>query len=97
MAKQRKIPQRKCVVTNEMKPKKEMIRIVRNKEKEVFIDPSGKKNGRGAYLTIDEAVTTKAQQEIILDRVFNVNLDVHQHEKLHQLAKDELKSTTNLI
>ena len=36
-----------------MKPKKEMIRIVRNKEGEVFVDPTGKQNGRGAYLTID--------------------------------------------
>ncbi|HLR23847.1 MAG TPA: YlxR family protein [Pseudogracilibacillus sp.] len=91
MAKQRKIPQRKCVVTNEMKPKKEMIRIVRNKEKEVFIDPSGKKNGRGAYLTIDEAVISKAQQEKTLDKVFNVNVDDHIYEELHQLAKDEVK------
>ena len=50
MAKKRKIPQRKCIVTNELKPKKEMIRIVRNKEGEVFIDPTGKQNGRGAYI-----------------------------------------------
>ncbi|MGX6994295.1 YlxR family protein, partial [Vagococcus penaei] len=40
--KQRKIPMRKCVVSNEMKPKKEMIRIVRSKEGVVSIDPSGK-------------------------------------------------------
>jgi len=44
MAKKRKIPLRKCVVLNEMKPKEEMIRVVRNKEGEVFVDPSGKKN-----------------------------------------------------
>jgi len=44
----RKIPMRKCVVSGEMKPKKEMVRIVRNKEGEVSIDPTGKKNGRGA-------------------------------------------------
>ncbi|NLC94209.1 MAG: DUF448 domain-containing protein, partial [Bacilli bacterium] len=38
--KQRKIPMRKCVVTNENYPKKELIRIVRNKENEVFVDPT---------------------------------------------------------
>ncbi len=43
MVGKRKIPQRKCVVTNELKPKKEMIRIVRNKEGEVFVDRLGKK------------------------------------------------------
>lgn len=51
MAKKKKIPERKCVITNEMKPKKELIRIVRNKEGEVFVDVTGKKNGRGAYLS----------------------------------------------
>ena len=40
---------RKCVATGEMKPKKELIRIVRSKEGEVSIDLTGKKSGRGAY------------------------------------------------
>lgn len=51
MATQKKIPMRKCVATNEMFPKKEMIRVVRSKEGEVSVDPSGKKSGRGAYLS----------------------------------------------
>ena len=46
----RKIPLRKCVATQEQLPKKELIRVVRNKEGEVFVDPTGKMNGRGAYL-----------------------------------------------
>ena len=45
----KKIPLRKCVATQEQLPKKEIIRIVRNKEGQVFIDPTGKMNGRGAY------------------------------------------------
>ncbi|NWN95587.1 MAG: YlxR family protein, partial [Bacillus sp. (in: Bacteria)] len=48
MATRKKIPMRKCVATGEMKPKKEMVRIVRSKEGEVSIDPTGKKSGRGA-------------------------------------------------
>ena len=46
----KKVPLRKCVATGEQLPKKELIRIVRNKEGEVSVDPTGKKNGRGAYL-----------------------------------------------
>ena len=46
----KKIPLRKCVATGEQCPKKELIRIVKNKENEVFIDYTGKQNGRGAYL-----------------------------------------------
>lgn len=89
MVKQRKIPQRKCVVTDEMKPKKEMIRIVRNKEHEIFIDPSGKKNGRGAYLTIDQSVIDKAQQEKTLEKIFKTEIDDALYEELKQLAQED--------
>lgn len=86
MAKQRKIPQRKCIVTNELKPKKEMIRIVRNKEQEVSIDPSGKMNGRGAYLTIDKAIIQQAKEQRVLEKTFKVAIDVSLYEELEQLA-----------
>ncbi len=51
MASNKKIPLRKCVATGEMMPKKELIRVVRSKEGEVSIDTTGKKSGRGAYLS----------------------------------------------
>ena len=86
--KKRKIPQRKCVVTDEMKPKKDMIRVVRNKENEVFIDPSGKKNGRGAYLTITPDVIQKAEKERVLEKVFRTDIDAELYEELKQLANE---------
>jgi|SRR5690625_376389 len=86
LAKKRKIPLRKCVVTNELKPKKEMIRIVRNKEGEVFVDPTGKKNGRGAYLTIDSEVIQKAKEEKILEKTFATEIDPEIFEQLHDLS-----------
>ncbi len=46
----KKVPLRKCVATGEQLPKKELIRVVKNKEGQVFVDPTGKMNGRGAYL-----------------------------------------------
>lgn len=87
MAKQKKVPQRKCVVTNEMKPKKEMIRVVRNKEGDVFIDPTGKKNGRGAYLSNDSAVIEKAEKTGVLNRQLETNVDPTIYEELKKLVE----------
>ena len=62
MMKYKKIPMRTCVVSLEKLPKKELIRIVRNKEGEVFVDPTGKLNGRGVYLKLDENIINKARE-----------------------------------
>ncbi|MGX7014403.1 RNase P modulator RnpM [Vagococcus silagei] len=93
--KARKIPMRKCVVLNEMKPKKDMIRIVRSKEGEVSIDPTGKLPGRGAYLSMEPDVVTKSQEKEILDRVLGSKLTPEFYEELlkyvtHQKARKEL-------
>ena len=48
--KAKKIPMRMCVGCREMKPKRELIRVVRSPEGEVSMDPVGKKPGRGAYV-----------------------------------------------
>lgn len=79
---QRKVPLRKCIVTNEMKPKKELIRIVRSPEGEVSLDPTGKKNGRGAYLTNDEQVFLLAKKKDVLSRHLNVTLTPLQYDEL---------------
>ncbi|HLR41839.1 MAG TPA: YlxR family protein [Pseudogracilibacillus sp.] len=89
MSKQRKIPQRKCIVTNEMKPKQSMIRIVRNKEGEVSIDPTGKKNGRGAYMTVDSQVIEKAKEDNVLAKTFQVKIDDEIYEQLLALVGDQ--------
>lgn len=57
----RKVPMRKCVVTQEQFPKQELIRVVLTPEKEVLVDESGRMNGRGAYLKKDVDVMTKAK------------------------------------
>lgn len=93
--KKRKVPLRKCVASGEMKPKKEMIRIVRSKEGEVSIDPSGKMPGRGAYVSIEPAVVQTAWDKKILDRVLETTLSDEFYEELlayveHQKARQEL-------
>ena len=50
MAQVKKIPQRKCVGCQEMKNKKELLRLLRTEEGTVVLDTTGRKNGRGAYL-----------------------------------------------
>lgn len=86
MAKKRKIPERKCIVTNELKPKKEMIRVVRNKEGKVFIDPTGKQNGRGAYLTITKEIIEQAEEERVLEKVFQMKIDPSVYVELMKLV-----------
>ena len=87
---QRKVPLRKCVATNEMKPKKEMIRIVKNKEGEVSIDPSGKMNGRGAYLSLSTDAVQKAWDKKILDQALGTSIDHSFYEELMQYVQHQI-------
>ena len=57
---QRKIPMRQCTGCREMKPKRELIRVVRSAEGEISIDTKGKKPGRGAYVCSDVSCLKKA-------------------------------------
>ena len=68
--KQKSIPMRKCVGCNEMKPKKELIRIVRSPEGEISADLTGKKAGRGAYLCPNAECLKKAEKGKRLERAF---------------------------
>ena len=61
---------RKDIVTNQMFPKRELVRVVKNKENEVSIDPTGKAAGRGAYIGLDVEIAKKAKQKRIFDRTF---------------------------
>ena len=93
--KQRKIPLRKSVVSGEMKPKKEMVRITRSKEGEVSIDPTGKMPGRGAYVSLEPEEVRQAWDKKILDRVLETTLTDEFYQELldyvtHQKARKEL-------
>lgn len=83
--KQRKIPMRTCVVTREKYPKNELIRVVRTPEGNVLVDKSGKQNGKGAYLKLDEIVINKARQSKVLDRTLDVTVPDNIYEELLEL------------
>lgn len=87
----RKIPERKCVITNELKPKKELIRVVRNKEGVVFVDPTGKKNGRGAYLTKSLDVILEAEKTNALSRHLNAAVDSTIYDELKKMVENNEK------
>lgn len=89
MNNRRKVPMRKCVVTGEMKPKKELVRIVRSKEGEVSVDLTGKKSGRGAYLTLDKETVLLAKKKNILASQLQVSIDDSIYEELLQLIEKE--------
>ena len=73
--KQRKIPLRKCTGCNEMKNKKDMIRIVRDQEGNFSLDFHGKKPGRGAYICKDIECLNKAEKNKGLERSFKMAVD----------------------
>nr|SFZ87984.1 COG2740: Predicted nucleic-acid-binding protein implicated in transcription termination [Loigolactobacillus rennini] len=98
--KQKKIPMRKDVVSNEMKPKKEMVRIVRDKAGQVAIDPTGKKSGRGAYVSLEPDAVELAFRKHILDQALNVTVAADFYQELlayvkHQKARKELFGDKN--
>ncbi|WGE05924.2 glucose-induced regulator RulR [Bacillus subtilis] len=86
MNKHKKIPLRKCVVTGEMKPKKELIRVVRSKEGEISVDPT-EKNGRGAYLTLDKECILAAKKKNTLQNQFQSQIDDQIFDELLELAE----------
>lgn len=85
--KNKKIPMRMCVVTRDKLPKKELIRIVKNKENEIFVDESGKQNGKGVYLKLDKEVIEKARKNKILNRCLECEINDDVYVKLLNLVK----------
>ena len=74
--KKRKIPTRKCILTNEMFAKKDLLIIVKNKEGEISVDSTGKKAGRGAYVVADLEVIKAAQEKKQLEKFFSATPEV---------------------
>lgn len=93
MNKKRKIPMRKCVATGEMKPKKELVRIVRSKEGEVSIDLTGKKSGRGAYLSRDKEAILLAKKKNTLKNHLETDIDDSLYDELLELVEKEKRQS----
>ena len=76
---------RMCVGCREMKPKKELIRVVRQPSGQVMLDRTGKAAGRGAYVCPDSACLEKARKSRVLERTLEAAIEPEVYD---QLAKE---------
>ena len=83
----RKVPMRKCVATGQMFPKKELVRIVRSKEGEISIDTTGKKAGRGAYLSLSKEAIELAAKKNSLASHLEAKVDASIYQQLLELVE----------
>lgn len=81
------IPQRTCIGCNEIRSKKELIRIVKNKEGQIFIDKTGKANGRGAYICDNIECLEKAIKTKRLERNFETQISEDIYNELRETIK----------
>lgn len=79
---QKKIPMRRCVGCMESKPKKQLVRVVKNAAGEISMDLIGKKPGRGAYICPDPACLARAQKKKALERGFETAIPAEVYEAL---------------
>lgn len=94
-ANKRKIPMRKCIVSGQMFPKRDLVRVVKTKEGEVSIDPTGRQNGRGAYIGLEPELAILAKKKRTFDTAFSMKIQDEFYDELyryidHQKARKEL-------
>ncbi len=83
----KKVPLRKCVVTNNQLPKQEMFRIVRTPEGEVVIDETGKTRGHGVYLSKDKKVVDLAKKKHLLNKYLEIDVKDEIYDELLERLK----------
>jgi len=83
---QKKIPQRSCSGCRGKKDKKELVRVLRSPEGQILLDPSGKMNGRGAYLCLKMDCLKMARKQKRLERAFGTAIP----DAVYQALEEEL-------
>ncbi|EFY03395.1 YlxR family protein [Streptococcus dysgalactiae subsp. dysgalactiae] len=95
MSKVKKIPLRKSLVSGEIIDKRDLLRIVKTKDGQVFIDPTGKQNGRGAYIKLDNQEALMAKKKQVFNRSFSMDIPESFYDDLityvdHKVKRREL-------
>lgn len=85
---QKKIPQRMCLGCGQMKPKADLMRVVKSPDGQILTDPAGKANGRGAYVCRDRACLEKARKTRRLERTFSAPVSEEIWTALFEKAED---------
>ena len=78
----KRIPMRMCTGCREMKPKAELVRVVKTPDGEIKLDFTGKQSGRGAYICKDAECLLKAKKSNALARAFEMNVSAEIYEAL---------------
>ena len=73
---------RMCIACREMKDKRSLLRIVKNKEGNIFVDKTGKANGRGAYICKDIECLNKLKKQKILNKAFKMMIDENFYKEI---------------
>ena len=84
----RKTPKRKCLASNEMFEKNELVRVVRTPDKQVVVDTTGKANGRGAYLKLSKENIEKAKVKQVFKRALQIEIPDEIYLELEELLND---------
>lgn len=84
----KKEPLRKCLATNEKLAKKDLIRIVKNNEGKIFVDLTGKANGRGAYIKKSTEAVEIAKKRKCFQRAFECEVDDSIYEELIKIINE---------
>ena len=92
--KPKKIPMRMCLGCNEMKPKKELIRVVKSPEGEISLDFTGKKSGRGAYICRSVECFNKARKGRRLEKAFSCKIDAGVYDAIAQQLGNETENVS---
>lgn len=85
----KKKPERRCISCNEKREKNELLRIVRTPEKNIEIDLTGKKNGRGAYICKSEECLNKIIKSKKLERSFEIEIKSDFYEEIRGVIIDK--------
>lgn len=80
----KRVPLRKCTGCGQMKPKKELVRVVRSPEGEVSLDLTGRKSGRGAYVCHDIECLKSARKARRFERAFDCTIPEQIYDKMEE-------------
>ncbi len=84
MPKTKKIPLRMCIACRGLKEKRDMLRIVKNAQGEIFIDFSSKAPGRGAYICNDPECVKKLKRQRLINKVFSCEVPAEVYERIEE-------------
>lgn len=93
--KSKKVPMRLCIGCGEMKPKKDLIRILKDAQGKIFLDFTGKKAGRGAYLCKNEECFSTAKKGHRIERSFGCRVSESVYEEMEHALQTELAGSSD--